>query len=170
MSPSRKAPSKPQKEKRRAKRQIVFDSFALFVSIPESSPVRQRVLDVNEYGLGLELVDDYLSSGAEFELGRVFDLQIHLNTSLVIPVQAKVIRRIQPSSALPDGSGTRTRDKAQGAKKSGSRGAVSKTMKGGKGPLRIGVEFCWKRAPETDASFRALRALSQLIDALSSGK
>jgi hypothetical protein len=143
------------REKRRAKRRPILEGFAIFATLEEGSPLRQTVLDISEYGIGLELELGVAAGGNAVLGARVGDLltlRIHVNPHLYIPVTARVVRHHVEKSVSSRG--------AQKLRKSGVVAAAPS------GVLRLGAEFVWPKDHSTDARFRALRSLSELVDAL----
>lgn len=82
------------KERRRAKRLPILETFSLFCSIPKLGPVRQAVLDVSELGMGVVVADDTPTS-EHLPADKVIEVAIFLNPSLSIPLKARVVRTVQ---------------------------------------------------------------------------
>lgn len=81
------------KERRRAKRLPILETFSLFCSVPKLGPVRQSVSDVSELGMGIVVSDDVPAEGLDAD--KVFEVQMFLNPSLSIPLKARVVRTVR---------------------------------------------------------------------------
>lgn len=82
------------KERRRAKRLPILETFSLFCSIPKLGPVRQSVSDVSELGMGVVINDDTPTQG-ELPADKTIEVAIFLNPSLSIPLKARVVRTVR---------------------------------------------------------------------------
>jgi hypothetical protein len=86
------SPSNP-KERRRARRRPVLETFSLFVVIPKKGIHRLAIHDVSDLGIGFDL-DTEGESPADFPLtsGNSLDLRLYLNQSLYLPLTVEVVR------------------------------------------------------------------------------
>jgi hypothetical protein len=99
---SKKAPEGPAKsevgkiagkERRRAVRRPLLESFSLFVVIPKKGGYRLKVHDVSDHGLGFDL-DTEGESASDFPtaVGDRYALRFYLNQTLYIPLQVALVR------------------------------------------------------------------------------
>ncbi len=88
--------SSPQKsgiERRRAKRRAILDTFSFFSTLSNSIHHRTRVHDVSDLGVAFDFDADF-PLGESFlpKVGDHLTIQLHLNPSLSIPLNIKVVR------------------------------------------------------------------------------
>ena len=81
------------KERRKARRRPILDSFSFFVVVNQKGDFRLKVNDLSEGGIGF----DFDFEGASPDMfpvknGEALDLQFHLNQSLYLPLKVKVVR------------------------------------------------------------------------------
>jgi hypothetical protein len=97
MSKSMKSESKSGSgaERRRSKRMDVLDTFSLFVVVPAKGPMRLKVHDISDAGIGFDLDIQEENGAMSFEVkaGDEFDVCLYLNQSLYVPL-AVTVRRI----------------------------------------------------------------------------
>lgn len=81
------------KEKRRADRKPVLDSFSFFVTLPGKFYQRLPLHDISEYGIYFDLNTEGEEMDEEaFVIDEEVELQFYLNQSLSVPVRVRVAR------------------------------------------------------------------------------
>ncbi len=84
---------KVSEERRRSRRIRILETFSLAVVVPAKGIMRLPIEDLSDVGIGFQ-IDDEIFSEEEFKIqkGDVYQLQVYLNQSLGVPIQAKVMR------------------------------------------------------------------------------
>jgi hypothetical protein len=81
------------KERRKAERRPIVDSFNLFVTVPAKGPHRLRVHDVSDFGIGFD-VDTEGEAPEDFPLapGEKIEIRFYFNPSLYCPLNVRCVR------------------------------------------------------------------------------
>jgi hypothetical protein len=79
----------------------ILDTFSLFVVVPAKGPMRLKVHDISEDGIGfnLDIEEEQGNSGFEAKIGDGFEVQLYLNQSLYLPLSVTV-RRIVDAEGI----------------------------------------------------------------------
>lgn len=80
-------------ERRKHRRRPVLDTFRFFAVIPQKGPLRLRIYDVSDEGMGFE-VDSTAGEAELFDVrpGETINVQFYLNQSLYLPLSVQVVR------------------------------------------------------------------------------
>lgn len=99
MTKANKPKSSPSgAERRRWKRFEILETFSLFASVPAKGPLRLKVHDVSEAGMGFDLDipeeggDAGLAGSFKVNVGSTFEIHLYLNESLYLPLEVEVRR------------------------------------------------------------------------------
>jgi hypothetical protein len=84
------------KEKRKASRIQVIDSFSVFLVIPELGPYKNKISDLSEIGIGFESENIHTDLEPEKELS----VQLYLNQTLYLPLKLKIARTIKKEDLI----------------------------------------------------------------------
>lgn len=88
-----KTKSTDMRERRRADRRLILETFAIFLAIPTKGPHRLQVVDLSENGIGFNLdIENESLSDYPIRVGDEVDLKLYINTSLHIPLAIRVVR------------------------------------------------------------------------------
>jgi len=104
MSKSTKAGSQSEKsgaERRKSKRLDILVTFSLFVVVPAKGPMRLKVHDISDAGIGfdLDIEEEQGAPGFEAKVGAQFEIHLYLNQSLYLPLPVTV-RRIVDADGI----------------------------------------------------------------------
>jgi hypothetical protein len=96
-----KSGSQSGAERRKSKRLDILDTFSLFVVVPAKGPMRLKVHDISDAGIGfdLDIAEEQGSVGFEAKVGNNFDIHLYLNQSLYLPLHVTV-RRIVDAEGI----------------------------------------------------------------------
>jgi hypothetical protein len=94
MSKSTKAGQQSGAERRKSKRMDILDTFSLFVVVPAKGPMRLKVHDISDAGIGfnLDIEEEQGASSFEAKVGDSFEVHLYLNQSLYLPFTVSVRR------------------------------------------------------------------------------
>jgi hypothetical protein len=94
MSKSTKAGQQSGAERRKSKRMDILDTFSLFVVVPAKGPMRLKVHDISDAGIGfnLDIEEEQGASNFEAKIGDAFEVHLYLNQSLYLPFSVTVRR------------------------------------------------------------------------------
>ncbi|MFL5812196.1 MAG: PilZ domain-containing protein [Bdellovibrionia bacterium] len=94
MSKSTKAGQQSGAERRKSKRMDILDTFSLFVVVPAKGPMRLKVHDISDAGIGfnLDIEEEQGASSFEAKVGDSFEVHLYLNQSLYLPFSVSVRR------------------------------------------------------------------------------
>ncbi len=82
-----------QQDRRQAKRRPVLESFSVFISLPKVAPVRLKVIDVSEMGMGFEIASAQKSAiDRVLQSGEKVEILFHMNPSFSLHLNLKVVR------------------------------------------------------------------------------
>ncbi len=81
------------KERRKARRRPILETFSLFAVVPKKGVHRLKIHDVSEDGIGFDL-DTEGESQEDFSLeaGAALELWLYFNPSLYLPLTVETIR------------------------------------------------------------------------------
>lgn len=95
MTKTNKPKSNPSgAERRKWKRFEILETFSLFASVPAKGPLRLRVHDISEAGMGfdLDIPEEGGDAGFKVSVGSAFEIHLYLNESLYLPLEVEVRR------------------------------------------------------------------------------
>ncbi len=101
MSKSTKAVTETGAERRRSKRLDILDTFSLFVVVPAKGPMRLKVHDISDAGIGfdLDIEEELGAAGFEVKIGNEMEIHLYLNQSLYLSLPVTV-RRIVDAQGI----------------------------------------------------------------------
>lgn len=72
----------------------ILDTFSLYAVVPAKGPMRLKVHDISDLGIGfdLDVAEENGSQNFPLKLGASFDIQLYLNQSLYLPLTVQARR------------------------------------------------------------------------------
>ena len=84
-------------ERRRSRRMAVLDTFNLFAVVPAKAPLKLKVHDISDMGIGFDfdIEEEKGNPMLAVKAGDMLEIQLYLNQSLFLPLMAEVRRVIE---------------------------------------------------------------------------
>jgi hypothetical protein len=78
-------------DRRKHRRRPILDSFSVFAVAPSLGPMRLKLIDVSEMGVGLEFGEESVGLSIP-QVGTKIGILLYLNPSLFLPLDLEVVR------------------------------------------------------------------------------
>lgn len=101
MTKSTKTKEEAGAERRRSKRMDILDTFSLYAVVPTKGPMRLKVHDISDLGIGfdLDVAEERGAQSFQLKLGASVDIQLYLNQTLYLPLTVQA-RRISDRDGI----------------------------------------------------------------------